>query len=142
MTQIAGSELEYSRLKRTAIIGYAGVFAWYGIVGGIMSISSDSSFGWVTLFLGVAVLALPFISAVRGFIDNLSTNRGFPALVFIPNILIIIMFAYLASIYFGDPFLTYNDLETLAAVVFGGATLLAVAALAANLVAYLLDRRS
>ena len=142
MSQAIGGEMEYGRLKRSAIIGYAAIFAWNGVVGGYMTISSQNSFGWVALVLGIGVLTLPFIPAVRGYVEILAANRAFPALVFIPNILIILMFAYLASIYIGDPYLAYNELETLAGVVFGGAALLAAATLLVNTIAYLMDRRT
>lgn len=142
MSHAIGGEMKYGRLKRTAIIGYAAVFAWYGIVGGYMTIRSQNSFGWVALVLGIGVMTLPFIPAVRGYADTLAANRSFPALVFIPNILIVLMFAYLASIYIGDPYLAYNEQETLAGLVFAGAALLAAATLVVNTIAYLMDRRT
>jgi len=135
-------EKEYGHLTRTALIGYSVLFAWYGIVGGYLIIVSANLIGWVALVLGIGVLTLPFFPAVRDYVEILAANRAFPALVFIPNLLIIILYVYLASIYIGDPFLTYNDLDTFAAVVFSGAALLAAATLVVNLIAYLMDRRT
>ena len=142
MSQATEGGIRYERLKRTAPIGYGVVFAWYGIVGGYLIIASGNSFGWVALVLGIGVLALPFIPAVRGYVEILASNRAFPALVFIPNLLIIILYAYLALIYIGDPFLTYNDFDTFAAVVLSGAAVLAAATLIVNLIAYLMDSRT
>ena len=142
MSQATEVGVRYERLKRTAPIGYGVVFAWYGIVGGYLIIVSGNSFGWVAMVLGVGVLALPFVPAVQHHLAILTAVRAFPALVFIPNLLIIILYAYLASIYLGDPFLTYNDLDTFTAVVFSGAALLAAATLVVNTIAYLMDRRT
>jgi hypothetical protein len=142
MSQVTEGGIRYERLKRTAPIGYGVLFAWYGVAGGYLIIVSGNLFGWVALVLGIGVLALPFIPAVRVYVEILAANRAFPALVFIPNLLIIILYVYLASIYIGDPFLTYNDMDTFAAVVFGGAALLAAATLVVNLIAYLMDRRT
>lgn len=142
MSQLTEGGIRYERLQRTALIGYGVVFAWYGIVGGYLILVTGNSFGWVALVLGIGVLTLPFIPAARGYVETLASNRAFPALVFIPSLLIIILYVYLASIYVGDPFLTYNDLDTFAAVVFSGAALLAGASLIVNLIAYLMDRRT
>ncbi len=142
MSQASRNETQYGRLKQTATIGLVAIFAWYGIVGGYVMIRSGNLFGWVMVVVGIGVFFLPFAPIFRINSNTLASNYAFPLLVFVPNILIILMVGYLASIYLGDPFLTYNELDTLTAVVFGGAALLAVAALVINLIAYLIDRRS
>ena len=136
------NETQYARLRQTATIGIVAVFAWYGILGGYLMIQSGNLFGWVMAAVGIGVIFLPFTPFFRSHSSTLASNQAFPLLVFVPNILIILMVGYFAWIYLGDPFLTYNELEAFAAVVFGGATLLAVAALVINLIAYLLDRRT
>jgi hypothetical protein len=132
----------FRRLKRTVAIGDAAIFGWLGFLGGYMSLKDGDSFGWFAIGVGVAILVLPFTAFFRTHLDSLASRRGFPAIVLLPNLLLIVMFGSTARLYLRDPFLTYNDADTLAAIVFGGAALLAGLSLVANAVAFYLDLRS
>jgi len=137
----AGTE-RYRRVKRTIAIEYAAVFGWYGFLGGYMSLKSGDPFGWFAIGVGIAMVVLPFTGFFRSRVNSLASRRGFSALVFVPNLALVVMFGSIASLYLKDPFLTYNDANTLAAIVFGGATVLAATALVANAIAYGLDLKS
>jgi len=137
----AGTE-RYRRVKRTIAIEYAVVFGWYGFLGGYMSLRSGDPFGWIAMGIGAAMVVLPFTRFFRSHVNSLASRRGFGALVFGPNVFLVVMFGSIASMYLRDPFLTYNDANTLAAIVFGGATVLAATALVANAIAYGLDLKS
>jgi uncharacterized membrane protein len=132
----------FRRLKWTAALGDVAVFSWYGFLGGYMSLRDGDSFGWIAVGAGIAILVLPFTGFFRTYLNKLALQKNFPTLVFLPNILLIVMFGLFASIYFQDPLLTYNDSETLAAAVFGGATVVATLALIANSVAFIKDLRA
>jgi len=142
MNQARVGPKKYRHLKRTVAIGDAAIFGWFGLLGGHMSLKGGDSFGWVAIGVGMAVLILPFTAFFRAHLDILASRRGFPALAILPNLLVILMFGSTASIFLKDPFLAYNDSDTLAAIVFGGAAMVAVAALIANVVAYFMDLRS
>lgn len=107
-----------------------------------MSLRVGNAFGWFSIAVAIVMLVLPFIASVRAFVDRMAARRAFPSLIFLPNLLLVAMYAYSAWLYLGDPFLTYNDMETLAAVLFSGAAILALLALIANAVAFILDLRS
>jgi len=141
MDHATESAERFRRLQRTAAFGDAAIFSWYGFLGGYMSLRGGDSFGWIAVGVGIVVLVLPFTSFFRSHLNNLASRRSFPTMVFIPNLLLIVMFGLFASIYLRDPFLTYNDSDALAAIVFGGATLLAVVALVTNAIAYIMDLR-
>ena len=132
----------YRRVKRTVAIEYATVFGWYGFLGGYMSLRSGDTFGWIAIAIGAAMAVLPFTGFFRARVNDLATRRGFGALVFLPNLFLVVMFGSIASMYLRDPYLTYNDSNTLAAIVFGGATVLAAASLVANGIALIMDIRS
>ena len=132
----------FRRLKRTVAIGDAAIFGWLGFLGGYMSLKGGDSFGWVAIGVGIAVLILPFTAFFRAHLDILASRRGFAALVFLPNLFLVVMFGSIASLYLRDPYVTYNDANTLAAIVFGGATLLAAASLVTNGIAFIMDIRS
>ena len=132
----------FRRLRKTVAIGDAVIFAWYGVFYGYISLRDGDLLGWVAIGVGVAALVLPFTGFFRSHLGTLASRRGFPVLVFLPNLFLIVMFGSFASLYLRDPFLTYNDMDTLSAVLFSGATLLAVVALIANTVAYFTDLRS
>jgi hypothetical protein len=132
----------FRRLKWTAALGDVAVFSWYGFLGGYMSLRDADSFGWLAVGAGIVMLVLPFTGFFRSYLEKLASRPNFPTLVFLPNILLIVMFGLFASIYVGDPLLTYNDSETLAAVVFGGATVVAILALIANSLALVKDLRA
>jgi len=132
----------YRRVKRTVAIEYATVFGWYGFLGGYMSLRSGDPFGWIAVGVGIAMVVLPFTRFFKTQVNSLASRRGFGALVFLPNLFLVVMFGSIASMYLRDPYLTYNDLNTLAAIVFGGATVLAAAALVANGIAFIMDLRS
>jgi len=142
MNQAGVGAEKYRHLKRTVAIGDAAIFGWFGILGGYMSLKGGDSFGWIAIGVGFAVLILPFTAFFRSHLNILASRRGFPTLVFLPNLFVILMFGSTASIYLKDPFLAYNDSDTLGAIVFGGAAMVAVAALIANVVAYFMDLRS
>jgi hypothetical protein len=137
----AGTE-RYRLVKRTIAFEYAAVFGWYGFLGGYMSLKSGDPFGWFAIAVGIAMVALPFTRFFRSRVNSLASRPGFAALVFVPNLALVVMFGSIASLYLKDPFLTYNDANTLAAVVFGGATVLAATALLVNAIAYGLDLKS
>lgn len=142
MNQTGEAAGRFRHLKRTVSIGEVVIFGWFGFLGGYMSLRDGDSFGWAALGVGVAMLVLPFTGIYRSHLNILASHRAFPIIVFLPNLLLILMFGSSASIYLRDPFLAYNDSNTLAAIVFGGATLLATAALVANVIAYISDLRS
>ena len=142
MRTARGGEQGFPRLKRAVMLGDAAIFGWLGFLGGYMSLKQGDSFGWFAIAVGVAVLVLPFTAFLRNQLDSLASHGWFPALVILPNMALILMFGSIASSYLKDPFLAYNDLDTLAAFVFSGATTIAIAALIANGVALYLDLRS
>jgi hypothetical protein len=142
MNSVAKNEARFRRLSRSALIGYVVVFTWFGGFGGYLSLRNGDAFGWFSIAVAIALLVLPFIGAFRAIVDRIASRRVFPSLIFLPNIFLVAMYGYSASLYVGDPFLTYNDMETLAAVLFSGATILAMVALIANAVAFLSDIRS
>ena len=135
-------ESRFRRLRRSALVGYVAVFAWYGGFGGYLNLRDGDAFGWFSIAVAIGLLVLPFTGLFRGTVDTLASLRAFPSLIFFPNILLVAMYGSSASSYLKDPFLTYNDMETLAAVLFSGAAILAIAALIANTAAFLLDLRS
>jgi len=132
----------YRRVKRTVAIEYAAVFGWYGFLGGYMSLRSGDPFGWIAIGIGIAMVVFPFTRFFQSHVNSLASRRGFAALVFLPNLFLVVMFGSIASLYLRDPYLTYNDSNTLAAIVFGGATVLASASLVVNAIAYGLDTKS
>jgi hypothetical protein len=141
MNSIAEDGGKFRHLRRSAVIGYVATFAWYGTVGGYMSIQDGESFGWFSIALALGLLVLPFTSPFRSILGTIASHRAFPKLIFLPNMFLVIMYGYFTSLYLRDPFLTYNDMDTLAAVLFGGATALAAASLIANTVSYFIDVR-
>jgi hypothetical protein len=142
MNAMAKNENRFRRLKRSALIGYVATFTWYGGFGGYLSLRDGEAFGWFAIVVAICLLVLPFTGAFRGIVDAIASHRAFPSLIFLPNIFLVIMYGSFASSYLRDPYLTYNDMDTLAAVLSGGAAVLAAIALIANTVSYILDVRS
>ena len=129
-------------LKRTAAVGFGIVTVWMSLGGGFMLLRSGDVFGWVALVFGVLLLIAPLSGAFRRYWNSEAPSRAFPILVLTANLSLLLLYGAIARSYLSDPFLTYNDLDTLAAVVFGTAAVLTFLALAANAVALVLDRRS
>jgi len=142
MNQARVGAEKHRHLKRTVAIGDAAIFGWLGFLGGHMSLRSGDPFGWIAIGVGIAMVVLPFTRFFRTHVNSLASRRGFGALVFGPNVFLVVMFGSIASLYLRDPYLTYNDANTLAAIVFGGATLLAAASLVTNGIAFIMDIRS
>jgi len=131
----------FRRLKKTVAIGDAAIFGWYGIFFGYISRRDGDDFGWIAFAVGIAVLVLPLTSFFRSHLNSLATLRAFPAIVLLPNVALLLMFGYLASLHLRDPYLTYNDMNTQMAVLFSGAAVLAAFALIANALAHFMDVR-
>jgi len=133
--------VRFRRLRIAVAVGDAAIFGWYGVFYGYISLREGDDFGWIAIGAGVGLLILPFTRFFQSHLNTLASLRAFPAVVLLPNVVLILMFGYLAALYLRDPFLRYNDMNTLTAVLFGGATLLATAALVVNAVAYFMDVR-
>jgi len=129
-------------LKRTAAVSLGIVMVWISLGGGFMLVRSGDAFGWVALVFGVLLLIAPLSSAFRRYWNSEAPSRAFPVLVLTANLSLLVLYGAIARSYLSDPFLTYNDLDTLAAAVFGTAAVLTLLALAANAIALVLDRRS
>lgn len=130
------------RLKRTSTISIGIVMVWMCLGGGYLLLSSGDFFGWVAVAFGLILLVLPFTSIFRRYWSTEILARAFPAVILIANAGLAVLYGSFAWAYLQDPFLTYNDFDTLAAVVFGAAAVLSALALLANMIALLTDRRS
>ena len=130
------------RLKRTSAISIGVVMVWMCFGGGYMLLRIGDLFGWVAIAMGLVLLTSPLIPGFRWYWSTEDTARAFPAIMLIANIVLLMLSGTIAWLYLRDPFLTYNDLNTLAAVVFGVAAALSILALVVNVIALQADRRS
>jgi hypothetical protein len=130
------------RFKRTSAISIGVVMVWMCLAGGYLLLRSGDLFGWVALAMGLVLLSSPLIPGFRWYWSTEDTAPAFPAIMLIANSALLILSGIIAGVYLRDPFLTYNDLDTLAAVVFSVAAALSILALAVNVIALQADRRS
>jgi len=130
------------RLKRTSTISIGIVMVWMCLGGGFLFLRTGDVFGWVAIAFGLILLVMPFTDFFRRYWNTEVLARAFPAVVLIANTGLVGLYGSFTWAYLQDPFLTYNDFDTLAAVVFGAAAVLSVLAVAANTIALLVDRRS
>jgi hypothetical protein len=132
----------FLRLKRTSAISIGIVMIWMCLGGGYMLLRAGDVLGWVAIVLGLALLSLPFAGFFRRYWNTEVSARVFPALILISNAALVVLYVSITWVYLRDQFLTYNDLNTLAAVVFGAAAVLSVLAFVVNTIALLTGRRS
>jgi hypothetical protein len=130
------------RLKRTFAASIGFVMVWMSLAGGCTLLRAGDILGWVALVFGLMLLGLPFTGFFRRYWNTEVSTRALPAMILIANAALIFLYGWIAWIYLSDPFLTYNDLNTLAAVVFGVAAALSFLALVVNVIALRLDRRA
>ena len=134
-------ELEYLNLKRVSTIGLLAVLVWFSLVGGVIMLLSKDTFGWVSLGIGIVLLLIPLSSPFRRYWGMGNSARVFPVIVFAANLGLIIMYGSVLLAYLSDPFVFYNDQNTIAVLLWAGATVLSVLAFLANVVALIMDRR-
>jgi len=117
------------------------VLVWFSIVSAIMFLLSGDSLGWLSLVIGIAILALPLTRQFRKYWSRGDSARAFPIIIFAANIGLIIIYGNVFLALISDPFVFYNDQNTFAVVLWGGATILSILAVLANVGAFILDRR-
>ena len=132
---------EYHRLSLVSTITRSMVLVWTGVFGGILLLQWGDPFGWLALAVGVALLVLPFSTRYRMMWTRGKSERYLPITTFTSVALLILMFGAITFVYLSDPFVFYNEQDKMTVILMGGATLLSLAALAANIIAYRLDRK-
>ncbi len=142
MSSDAQGSLGNLQLKRTSAAGFGIVMIWISLGGGFMLLRSGDSFGWVALVFGVLLLFVPLSGFFRRYWNTEIPARAFPTMILAANLALLVLYGAIARTYLSDPFLTYNDLDTLAAIIFGTATILTLLAFVANVIALALGRRS
>ena len=133
---------EFLHLKRTSAISIGVVMVWMCLAGGYILARAGEVFGWIAIIFGLMLLALPFTAVFRRYWNTDVSARPVPAMILVANAVLVVLYGGFAWAYLQDPFLTYNDANTMAAVVFGASAVISLLALAANIVALLMDRRS
>ena len=132
----------YENLKRVSAVGFAIIVIWIGLFGGYVFIASGDPAGWLGIAVGLAILFAPLTRPFKRYWSLEITTRIFPAIVFIANLVLILIYGIIATIYLSDPFLSYNDTDSLMAVLFSISALLSSLVLISNFIAYLMDRRA
>lgn len=130
------------RLKRTSTISIGIVMVWICLGGGYLLLRTGDDLGWAAIAFALVLLVVPFTGFFRRYWSTEVLARAFPAVILVANVGLVVLYGSFSWAYLQDPFLTYNDFDTLAAVVFGAAAVLSILALLANTVALLMDRRS
>ena len=133
--------MNYLKLKRVSTLGFVAVLVWLSIVSAIMFLVSGNLLGWLSLAIGIAILALPLTSQFRKYWSTANTARAFPIIIFAANIGLIIIYGNVFLALISDPFVFYNDQNTFAVFLWGGATILSIITILANVGAFILDRR-
>jgi len=134
--------MRFRRLKRASSISNMIIMVWMCLAGGYTLLRIGEVTGWAALAIGLALLGSPYIPFFRWYWRSEGTPRAYPAIILIANTAMIVLTGFIALVYLRDPFLTYNAMDTLTAVVFVVATVLSLFALAVNVVALTLDLRT
>lgn len=129
------------RFNRVSAISMAAVMVWMCLAGGYVLLISGDTFGWVVIAFGLVLIFSPRIPWFRWYWKSDDRPPAYAVILIIGNVAMILLTGSIAWAYLQDPFLIYNDLDTLAAIVFGVAPGLSLLALVANIVALQLDRR-
>lgn len=132
----------YLGLKRVSAIGFGIVVVWISLSGGYMLLRLGNALGWAAIAFGALLLAAPLTGFFRNYWNVGASSSVLPAVVLLASVALIMLYGSIARIYITDPFLNYNDMNSLAALIFGVATGLSVLALLANVVALVTDRRA
>lgn len=139
--QSAKPSVNYLKLKRVSTLGFMAVLVWFSIVSAILFLLSGDLLGLPSLAIGIAILALPLTSQFRNYWSTGNTARAFPIIIFAANIGLIIIYGNVFLALISDPFVFYNDQNTFAVFLWGGATILSIFSILANVGAFILDRR-
>jgi len=131
----------FLRLKRTSAASIGIVMIWMCLGGGYILLRTGDVLGWVALGFALVLVISPFTGSVQRYWHTDVSAPAFPMMILVANTTLAALNGGIAWTYWRDPFLTYNDLNTLAAVVFGVAAILSFLALAANVIALEMDRR-
>ena len=132
----------FLRFKKASTLGYLIILTWVGIVGGSMMIQTGSSIGWWGITFGVIMLLIPFTPLYRTFLHGGEDQKVFPISVFISNVLLILLYGYLAKDFLLDPDVLKNEMNKSSLILWTGAILLSIASLVVNIIVFRLDRDS
>ncbi len=129
----------FPRLKQTFYTGIIVLLSWIGIAGGGTLLLSGLGAGLFLILLGLAFVVFRFSPVYTSLIDRKATSEGIPALVFVVSSLLVLMIGRAAAVFVFDPYVLYNQENTMSLVVWSVATLLSVGTFIANIIAYRLD---
>jgi len=133
--------LTYLNLKRVSTLGFIAILVWFSIVAGIMFLLSGDSIGWISLAIGIVIIASPISNPFRRYWRTGNSAKTFPIITFAANVILIIIYGNVLLTLLSDPYIYYNDQNTFSVYLWGGATILSIIALLANIGALVVDRR-
>jgi hypothetical protein len=132
----------YSKLKHVFTASGMIILIWLGLAAGVMLAARGKPEGFLYVGIGLTLLILPLTSPFKKYWKRREDWGGYPVLVFTGNIVMLLMYATLTAVFAGDPFVLYNQDNKLSLILWGVASLLALGALVANIIAYRLDRKA
>ena len=135
------TDLAYINLKRISTIGFMVVLVWFSIGAGIMFLLSGDLIGWVSIAVGLFILAIPLTNSFRKYWGTGNSVKGFPLIVFAAASVLIFIYGNVFLSLLSDPFVFYNDQNAFSLYLWGGASILSLIALLADIGAYITDRR-
>ncbi len=135
-------ESKFLKLKRVSTIGYMAILVWFSVSAGAMFLLQDETIGWVSILLGLAILVLPLTNPFRRYWGKGNVSKAFPIIIFVANIILVFIYGSVFLTLISDPFVLYSTQTTYEVYVWGGAAVLSVIALSANLGVFIFDRGS
>lgn len=139
--QSTGRE-RYPRLVKVSILGFLIQLLWVLIAGPVSLGRWDRPTTYLSFGMALLLVILWRTGPFQRYLASQTQDRTYPARVFIGNGFAILVVALFLLIQLGtDRYLFISWRSAIDLVFLGGALLIAVASLSANLIAYRLDRR-
>ena len=125
----------------TSTLGFLVLFLWLATVGGALLVIWGNLTGILAALLGFGFAVLYRRPRFQLYVSSLGSSRGYATRVFVANVFLIAMLGFLAYQYASDPFVSYNTKDLQAMIHTSIGAVIAIGALAANVVAHRRDRQ-
>ena len=131
----------YPRLARVSKPSLFVLLLWLSVAGGVVMLLQGRAIGVALLMFAIAVIAGFRARPIRLLFESESRSPSFPARILLANVLALLLFGLIATVYLDELPLYMMDPDSRRVFIFMGvATLLAAGGLVADLIALRRDR--
>ena len=132
---------QYPRLARASKLSMFVLLLWLSLAGGVVMLLMGRAIGVGLIMLAIAVVAGFRARPIRLLFESESRSPSFPARIVLANVLALLLFGLIATVYLDELPLYMMDPDSRRVFIFMGvATLIAAGGLVANLIALRRDR--